>query len=285
MKHWIKTLSILCITVGVFIPSWVHALTFTPDRIDSNVVPGVSHVQELTLFNETGEPITVSLTSTPLEILDAAAGIATFPNHAQSLDWLTVTPGQFVLEPGEKRTVVVTMLVPDDASGSLIAGITGPFVFVEVDADSSTREGTIESVTPIGGSLLSRLPVTLEVSFANTGNVHLRPVGTLEVRNLFGKLVAQESINDTALTVLPATSRSFQVTWGRTAKESTSPNEARSWKTPVGPYRLTVEMTAGERTDTRHTVVWIVPWRALVLLGTILGLGWLIRRRTRRVRL
>ncbi len=292
----------------VLAPTVVHALTFTPERIDTQVYPGVPFSEELTLLNETGESTSVVLEPVLLDIIDAASGKASFLLDSAgdpSLSWLSVTPDQFVLVPGEQRNVKVEVLAPDTSSGSLTAGIastfrpvrsgerggisvigvTGPYVFAEVLSTDSVVNGVIDSFRSTGGSKwFSSQPVSLSVSFANNGNVHVKPSGFIEVRDMFGRVIDQLVVNEEQRTVLAGTSRKFDVIWGGHAEERISDFKREFQKPHVGPFRFTVSMTYGEdAVDTTQLTLWAVPWRSLLLLSAI-SIGIVAaRRRLRRV--
>lgn len=295
MITWRTILPACAVIVGtVFIPHVVSALTFTPDRIDTEVYPGVPALQELTLMNETGEPSSVVLEPVLLDIIDAGSGRASFLLDSagdSSLSWLSVTPDQFVLVPGEKRNVTVKVLAPDSSSGSLIAGIsatfrpvrsgeqgdisiigvTGPYVFAKVLSSESVVHGVIEYFSSTGGSKwFSHQPVPLSVSFANNGNVHVSPHGTIEVRNMFGRVIDQMIVNEERRTVLPGISRTFNIVWGGHAEERISDIKREFQKPLFGPYRFTVTMTYGaDAVDTTELTLWAVPWRILLLLSMV----------------
>jgi hypothetical protein len=309
MITWRTILPSCAIIVGAALaPTVVDALTFTPERIDTQVYPGVPHKVELTLFNEASESISVALEPVLLDIIDAASGQASFLLNSAgdpSLSWLSVTPNQFVLVSGEQRNVIVEVLAPETSSGSLMAGIaasfrsvrsgeggdisviavTGPYIFAEVLSKDSVVQGDIEFIRSTGGSKwFSSQPVSLEVSFANRGNVHLKPQGVIEVRDIFGRIHDQITINEEQRTVLAETSRTFDIIWGGHAEERIS-NFKREFQKPlIGPFRLTVTMTYGEDAiDTTQLTLWAVPWRSLVLLSTI-SIGIVAaRRRLKRV--
>jgi len=309
MITWRTILPTCAIMIGaVLAPTVVQALTFTPDRIDTQVYPGVPFSEELTLLNETGEPSSVVLEPVLLDIIDAASGQASFLLDSagdSSLSWLSVTPDQFVLIPGEQRNVTVQVSAPDTSSGSLTAGIaatfrpvrsdeggdvsvigvTGPYVFAEVLSTDSVVHGVIESFRSTGGSKwFSSQPVPLSVSFANTGSVHLKPSGYIEVRDMLGRVIDRLVVNEEKRTVLAGTSRKFDVIWGGHAEERTSDFKREFQEPLIGPFRFTVSMTYGEdAVDTTQLTLWAVPWRSLVLLSAI-SLGIVAaKRRLRRV--
>lgn len=293
--------------VSVLIPTGVDAFTFTPDRLETEVYPGVPLTEELTLLNETGDVIRVVLTPVALDLSQAALGRATFLRSTAgdvSMAWLRVSPDQLLLEPGQSRSVDITISAPASASGVLAGGIaaavrpvrsdesagevsietvTGPFVFANVLSGTETKEGAIDTIGTAGGSRwFSALPVTFEVSFANNGTAYLKPVGEIEVRDVFGRLVATVPLDDQRL-VLPHTRRTFNTRWNR-QEEPTSALMRELVQPLVGPFTATARMTYDEQTAPAvSTTIWFFPWRSALLLGVILVGVAMSRRRLRRV--
>lgn len=292
----------------VLYPTGVFALTFTPDRYVTQVSPGVPHVEELTLLNETGETISVVLQPVELDTRMAAEGKATFlldTVGSPLVSWVTVSPDAFVLLSGESRSVAITMTAPDATSGSLLAGIattfrpvrsdeqgdvdlisvTGPFIFAEVNTEGVTREGYIEQFITRGGSTwYSQLPVSFEVSFANTGTVHLQPSVSLEVRNMFGRLTEQIDSSANPSIVLPQTSRTFLHTWDAKNSEERTSGLIRELVSPlIGPYTVTARVAYDASVTTAQRTIWFFPWRLGVLISLLLVGAAGARRRLRRV--
>lgn len=279
-------------------PTVVFALTFTPERIETEVYPGVPVTEELTLLNETGTTISIVLEPVELDLDRAESGQATFlldTADSPSVAWMSVEPRQFVLEPAATRNVRVTLSAPDASSGSLLAGIaatfrpvrsdeegrivldavTGPFVFARVLSDESEIEGTITTLHLAKGKrIVSHLPAPVSVSFANTGSVHLKPLGTIDVRDIFGRTVDTLVINPDQSIVLPGTTRELGTRWGgvvSTTKEPTSTIMAELQPFRLGPYTFAAEMTYGDDSvsHAQRTLI-VFPWRSFVILLIVL---------------
>ncbi len=280
----------------VFAPAAVDALTFTPDRLETEVYPGVPVTQELTLLNEIGSTLSVSLRPVQLDASGGESGSATFLLNtagSDSLSWVSVSPSNLVLKTGEQQAVRVTVTAPDASSGSLIAGIaaqfrpvrsdetgsialnavTGPYLFARVLSDNSKAEGHLLKFEAAGASsLFSSLPIPLEVTFANSGNVHLAPTGEIKVVDVFGREVARAEVNAERRIVLPGITRILPVWWG-SEREATSSSWLREFRKPtVGPFKITAEMTDGisSAVQTSSLTIWVLPWRSATLLGILI---------------
>jgi len=90
-------------------------------------------------------------------------------------------------------------------------------------------------------------PIALEVRFRNEGTVHEAPAGDIEVRNMFGSLVATGTLP--ARNVLPGAIRKIETSVGDGL-----------W---VGRYVLTLRATYGESGESlaSRQIIWVVPWR------------------------
>ena len=102
-----------------------------------------------------------------------------------------------------------------------------------------------------------------EVNFSarveNTGNVLIRPVGPVEISNMFGQQVAAITINEARSAVFPGATRDFSLLW-------------TSDTTRFGRYEARVSLAYGEqgaiRTMTSTASFWVLP---LNILGPALG--------------
>lgn len=315
MRYWLIIFAIaVLVPVGmVSAPTGAFALTFTPERIDTEVYPGVSQTEKLTLLNETGTSISVVLYPVELDLSQAEVGRASFlldTAGSSSVAWISVTPPQMVLGPGEVRDVQLTLTAPETSSGSLTAGIvtkfrpvssgeegdialmavTGPFVFARVLSDSSVMSGKILALHFAEGTrVVSHIPDTVEVSFANTGSVHLTPMGTIDVRDIFGRTVDRYVVNRDKALVLPGTTRTLRADWegAVTAAEEPSSNFAREWRPfRLGPYTYTATVSFGDNVASNtERIALVIPWRSLVFLGVILVGIVVARRRLQKVQL
>ena len=305
-------------TIAVFLavgmvsaPPVVFALTFTPERIETEVYPGVPQTEKLTLLNETGTTISVVLQPVELDLTGAEYGRASFflnTVDTPSVSWISVEPRQFVLESAATQNVRVTLSAPATSSGSLVAGIaatfrpvrsdeegsivlngvTGPFVFARVLSRESEIAGTITALHLAKGSrVISYLPVPVEVSFANTGSVHLEPSGTIDVRDIFGRLADTLVINPDQSIVLPGTTRQLNARWSgvvSTTKEPSSALWAELKHIRLGPYTFTAEMSYGDDSvSTAQRMLIVFPWRSFVILLSVLVGIVVAKRRLQRV--
>lgn len=104
-------------------------------------------------------------------------------------------------------------------------------------------------------SFLDRGPVPFHFIFSNTGNVHVRPKGTITITQ-FGRQVAKLPIEDRA--VLPNSQRQFTTEWQRSLL--------------IGPYQAELNLVYG---DNNYTIkaqanFWGFPWQIAIGLGLVI---------------
>lgn len=283
-------------------PRLAWALSFTPNQVSTEALPGVPIFKELQLFNETTDNIRVEVISAGMRVTDAQKGSATLVlEGAERPAWLTVEPGVISLAPGERKTVRVTIALPDDARGTQMAGvalvsspvrsaeegaitiraITGPFVFVKPvgQADSSAKAELVK-FEGSKSSVQSSLPITLHATIANTGDVHVVPGGEVEVRGSFGRVLATMPFNAEGRIVLPRTVRDIPITWGGT---EVAPAWKRELAGPFGPVSVSVRVFTenGDSVGTATKQFFFLPWRTGAVAGCILFGAAVLWRRSR----
>lgn len=152
-------------------------------------------------------------------------------------DWITLSTEEVLLQPGETTNISIFMNVPQEVSpgshfGSLIVSAeppklraSGAGVGYEVaniisiriagDAVESARIRQFSTSQYIYGET----DVDFNVRIENEGNTLIKPIGPLEVKNMFGKQVAMLKFNDSQASVFPKTAsnpdgtREFDINW------------------------------------------------------------------------
>ncbi len=139
-----------------------------------------------------------------VESIDAAGG--TFDTVARSNgDWITVSPKKFTIEGGKTQEVTFTVQVPSTGvNGTYWGAILIQGSPRKVEREGATvlaveRFGVKVYVTITGTEILSGRvtsvrkvslePLTFTVTFENTGNVQLRPKGSIQIISQTGETV------------------------------------------------------------------------------------------------
>ncbi|MFA6512223.1 MAG: hypothetical protein WCV86_03825 [Patescibacteria group bacterium] len=308
-----QKLAMALIVLGIFFVFGLEkaqALTIIPPSTEFQVDPGETYETTIKLFNETQSDLTLYTdvrnftqlgeTGTPNFDFDAElAGLASY---------ITVTPGPIPVGAGERVEVAVKIAFPLDAEpggayasvfftetppvptapgqvaissklGSLlIVRVSGDILEMGAVSDFGTEVCNSETKTCAEhGGTYNRLPIEFFMRYTNTGNVHLRPSGTIAIKNILGGTTATLEMNDADGATLPDSTRKYTAVW---EKERVNADEGNIWTDfwqefgnewrnfGLGRYTAMVTVTAGEDTiitDTGTLTLWIWPWRVLVI--------------------
>jgi hypothetical protein len=129
-------------------------------------------------------------------------------------------------------------------TGAAIQVRSGLIILVRVLGDAK-EQLTLDSIS--APQFLESPPLQIEVRFRNEGTVHEAPQGSIEVKNMFGTLVATGTLP--VRNVLPGTVRRMTASVGDGI-----------W---FGRYTATLNVTygAGTKIPPVQFTIWAVPWR------------------------
>jgi len=142
--------------------------------------------------------------------------------------FLSVEPKNFVVVPGERKKLLLTATVPEDAAPggkyALVAIKTAPeaaaggnvmvstaiqvSVLLTVNGTELTQTGNITGLTASRGENDS---VAVDIIFENTGNVHYKPFVEATLKSENGDILANEEPKQITGSILPTNSRLCKV--------------------------------------------------------------------------
>lgn len=263
----------------------VHAqgigIKVQPSTIEERLDPGESMTGALTVTNENGGKQTYYIGTRNI-VSQNEGGTPAFSDvpstdPMEAASWIKPTLESVSLEVGESATIPYTIQVPSNASpGSYFAAI-----FVTREADEVTESGTgvgfqVASIAilRVNGSVVEGLTVnefstdrsayknrTVEFSarMTNTGTVHQRPLGIINVTDMLGnELEPVLQLNESAGVVMPREERVFTAVW-----------EPEGFA--FGRYTATLSTVYGEtdrQTIVNRTTFWVFPIKEI---GTVIG--------------
>lgn len=205
--------------------------------------------------------------STPVPIDDSTS------NRWSLASWLTITPTENVIGPNETVGLNVLIEVPEDAlpgghyamilhepgngSGSQLGGQSqsaisqkvGTLLYVIVDGDINeeayVRNFKFPSFTEYG-------PVPFSYTVENASDVHISPVVSIEIYNIFNQLTDKIVVN--SKNIFPLDNRDFDGQWDRI------------WG--FGPYKAKLVMSFGTKGTVvfANTSFWLLPIKLLIAL-------------------
>jgi hypothetical protein len=215
-------------------------------------------------------------------------------------NWIIVSSAPVSIPPGGAVDVPFSIVVPHDAApGGHYAAIligTEPgageatshvgvssfissLIFVRVAGDIN-ESGNIQEFST-DKALYQDPNVNFTLRFQNTGNVHVRPVGEIDIYNAFGKKRGEVDINQTGNLgyVLPSSTRRFDVSWQGDAS-----------LLDIGQYTAVLTFSYGEdgkKSVSQTVTFWVLPleklaedffWAVLIIGGFIFILKRFVRK-------
>lgn len=262
----------------------------SPLRIEKIVDPGEVLEKTIKITNVSDSPKTFYVYLQDFKAGDEKGTALLIPPGSEQgsflASWIKVTSEGINFAPGEEKEIPIIIEVPEEAGpggyyGAIIFGTappeiegggvaitvgqqTGVLVLLQVSGDviedALIREFSTDRnfySTPFKVNFLSRIE--------NLGNVHIKPHGTIEIKNIIGKKVATLRVNDQGANVLPNSIRRFE----------------NSWEGNFGFGRYTAVLAlsfgtfaseGGQGRQTIHTerTFWILPWK--IIIPVALGL-------------
>jgi hypothetical protein len=275
-----------------------QALTIIPPSFEFGVTAGQTIETEIKMYNETQESVELFTEVTNFKAA-GESGNPTYDFDAVPFGlatWFDINAGPVTLAPAERLVVPIIVNVPidadpgghyaavffgntppnDDGSQVAIGSKIGTLFLVSVAGDVVEHGGVQSLLINEGKSSVSRLPVTVSTRFANQGNVHVRPTGTITIKNIFGGTSEVLNFNEAEGATLPGTVRRYDATWEKSTVNDTGGfwtefgNEWRNFA--FGRYTTTAELVYGSNKTpvTASISFWVLPWRVISLIVILL---------------
>ncbi len=183
-----------------------QSLEVSPPTQEITVDPGKTITVKAKLRNNTPRslPITAKIEDFTAQGEEGQVELSSSSKWSVS-KWATISPSTFKIAGGEEQEVTATITIPKEAAG----GRYGSFVF-GVDTEKTPNAASVSQqiaslfLLRISGKVdeVLRLdsfsapnfqefgPVPFSLTFANTGNVHVKPFGLISVTDMFGRKTA-----------------------------------------------------------------------------------------------
>lgn len=207
----------------------------------------------------------------------------------------------FTITAGQRKEIPVTISVPNDANAGgyygavrfipelptpegrnvALTGSVGTIFLIEVPGDLKQQLNLVQFGAAEGNSYRGFFiggKVNVLTRLKNTGDIHVKPFGKVQIKNMFGKIVHEYEFNNTdpRANVLPDSTRRFvdeipQKGWfGR-----------YTIKTNLGYSSGGGELISANASFW-YFATWVFYGLIALLLIIIAAIYWLVRRRTKR---
>lgn len=171
-------------------------------------------------------------------------------------------------EPGGHYGVVFFSTQPpvleEERTAIGVVGKLGSLILVRIAGDIREEGRLLEFGVAKG--FYNRLPIEFTTRFENTGNVHLKPQGEIQISNMLGKTTAKVSMNEKGGNVLPESIRRFKSVWekkeGVLEKGEGFFTELKKEKDNFGFGRYKAELILAGF-EGGMSSFWVFPWRLL----------------------
>ena len=261
-----------------------QSLEVSPPTQEVSVDPGRTITVKAKLRNNTPKSLPITAKVEDFTAQGEEGQVELRSNSKWSVSsWAQLSPSKFNLSGGEEQEVTATISVPADAAG----GRYGSFVF-SVDTESAPNSASVSQqiaslfLLRISGDVNETLrldsfkapafsefgPVPLSLTFANTGNVHVKPFGVISVTDMFGRKTADIVVKGS--NVFPEASRVISTNLQK--------------KFLFGQYHATAVMYYGDANQSLvgTTSFYVFPVRIVAGVLIVLVLLFLMRKRLSR---
>lgn len=251
-----------------------------PPRLEVTVKPGEVTTKEIKIRNESKNEKTINTSvkdfivtdgiGTPLQI----EGGDQSTNRWTASTWIQVSPSRLRLKPGETKSLVLTVITPEDAlpgghyamvlhtpnndititqTGAAIQTNVGTLVYISVpgniNENASIKEFSAPKFSEYG-------PINFKTIVANLSDIHITPAGSINIYNTFGIQTSSIKLENT--NIFPYTSREFQNIFNR--------------KFMLGRYKAQINAVYGTKGQllTATIFFWVIPYKIIALIILII---------------
>ncbi len=256
-----------------------------PATVEETMEPGESRKFTVQVSNLSGADQTYYLNKRDITGVEVG-GVPIFADENSERtgfelsEWIKLDVDKLDIPTDGTANISFTLNVPNNASpGSHFAGIfvsvepprlrsTGASVAYEVANIISIRVAgeAVESAQirqfSTNKFIYGSTNIDFLIRIENEGNVLVRPMGPLEINNMFGKRAAMLTFNDALAGVFPKTTREFTITW-------------EGEGTGFGRYEAVLSPVYGDlgRKSTMSSTVtfWILPMNIIIPSAIVLA--------------
>jgi len=236
----------------------------------AQAINGILGVSDFIVTDEEGTPT----------FIDSLLGGFSTPYSAAS--WVSLPYQEITIPAKDFVTIQFKVEIPKDAAGG------GRYFGIYFEPGGKIEEKEEEIVKEVGTAIETRIaglvylkvsgpvqesafvsrfyapvfmeygPISLQTQILNRGNYHITPTGTITVKNMFGKIVEEQTIKEQ--NIFPDAIRIYENNFGK--------------KGMIGKYTYDLVASYGEggQVLTASTYTWVFPYKLtiIIILGIII---------------
>lgn len=295
--------TIFCFGQAMAADGDVNGVIVSPPLTEKQAAPGTVFTDAIKVTNPNASAdllVTVSIEDFIAKGEDGQQSFVDFAENNSSFSlgkWLTASQNSFTLKANESKSINYTVNVPANAEPGGHYGVV--FFSPKLVSSSQSSTGPVLAIPKIGALILFTVPGDINYNgsistfeagkksgdtftakklftdsnniidyltkFQNSSTSHVKPVGDIVIKNMFGKEVGKLAVNEKEGNILPASIRKFD-------------NQSEI-KHGFGVYSASVTLAYGNSKSTTATYsFWIVPWKETAgAVVVIIVLIWIIR--------
>ena len=292
MKTKIFALVIALLALGLLLPLASQAVTVSPPIIELDAAKSDVISQSIKVRNEGAAAVTYYLSAEKF-VAGGEAGQPSFTGEDVDLATWIKFPFQSISVPaGATVEVPFSIVVPNYAgpgghyaaiflstappeaanTGSQvsIASRIGTLVLVRIAGEIKESAQVAEFSTTM--KTFKSLPVDFTVRVKNDGNVYLKPMGTIVIKNMWGSVAGKVAVNEAGGNVLQDQIRKFDAAWvknpnavGATSFWGKYRQEKENYA--FGSYTADLSLAYGTagKTLMASTSFLVIPWTVIIV--------------------
>ncbi len=257
-----------------------QSLEVSPPSQELQADPGQTITAKAKVRNKSADSININVRIEDFTAQGEEGQVALLEKGPQSLtSWITLDSDTFPLRPNEAKEIVAKISVPKEAAG----GHYGSFVFSIGGGEAAPGTATVAQelaslfLIRISGPISEKLlisefkspaflefgPVPFTLKFTNSGNVHVKPFGLINITDVFGRVVKDVVVRGET-NIFPGASRIVTVSYDD--------------KLLLGPFKAQAVLNFGSKNEslTATTTFFVFPVRIaaatlLVLFAIYIG--------------
>ena len=302
MKKFILTFIVVIEILFFTHLNCVEAIALQTLKIEQDVVPGGQIATVIKLFNDQEARLIIYPSIEGFTDSGDESGNPTFMSIDNDINdlpnWIIFNEEKYVIPVGEKIEVPIVIDIPKNAEpgghyatiffSSVPTGLDngtvqlgsriGTLVILDVEGEVYEEVNLLSFQTKNEQKFFNHLPVIFETRLENKGNVHVKPIGSIIIKNIFGMIAVELELNSQDGNILPKTIRKYSDIWIKDDRnlenEGFLGRLSMEWNNfALGYYRASVEMEVGR--NIKHNLeasygFWVWPWRVLLIVVVLL---------------
>ncbi|HWS48919.1 MAG TPA: hypothetical protein VN174_02645 [Candidatus Methanoperedens sp.] len=247
-----------------------------PPRLEINAKPGDVITKEIKVRNESKNEKYIDTSIQDFIVTDNIGTPLQIENSDQSTNrwtassWIQVSPSKIRLKPGETKSLVLTVITPEDAipgghyamvlhtpnnevtisqTGAAIQTNVGTLVYItipgEITENASIKEFSAPKFSEYG-------PINFKTTITNLSDIHITPAGSVNIYNMFGLKTSSLKLENT--NIFPYTSREFLSTHDQ--------------KFMLGRYKAQINAAYGTTGQLLSATIffWVIPYKVIAII-------------------